>query len=253
MIKRSNDSIARDDTAAGIDKMTASHKLTPAPPSLNESPTSTLRPTTQSARIMTLATRILLKRKKTDNHGAEKLSAIAKDDRIELTRPTKRRRSRRIIIDSGDEESGQDVGLESPQNAKASKASRTGASTRFRRVLIDSSDEEPEQEGSLGSHQNPKPSETPKNGGVTSWCNIVKDMVSFPTGEVAYGAELANLPSPDIEVLNIGVVKYPYDNSQLDDVKEFAKQLRDKRSGIDWEQIGKTPMWYAFNQTFCET
>jgi hypothetical protein len=109
---------------------------------------------------------------------------------------------------------------------------------------------ESEQEAAgLGSHQYPKPSVTSKNGGATSLCNIIKDLSLFPTGEVAYGAELADFPLPGIKVLNIGVVKSPYDDSQLDEIKEFAKQLRDKRSGIDWEQVERTPMWYVFNQT----
>jgi hypothetical protein len=211
-------------------------------------------PTEQSPRVITLPTRTSLKRQKPDKHATEKWSVIAIDDRNELTRPKKRRQSRRIIIDSSDEESGQDVGLKSRQNAKASQTSETGASTRFRRDLIDASDVESEQEAAgLGSHQYSKPSETSKNGGATSLCNIIKDLALFPTGEVAYGAELADLPLPDIKVLNTGVVKYPYDDSQLDEIKEFAKQLRDKRSGIDWEQVERTPMWYVFNQTFYET
>lgn len=253
MVKRSNNSTACEDTAVSIDKMTISHNLASISPSLNESPTLTMRPTTQTPRFITLPTRTSLKRKNLDNHDAEKLSFIAKDGRSELTSPNKRRRSRRIIIDSSDEESGQAAGLESCQNAKASRASGAGASTRFRRGLNDTSDEESREEAGLGSHLNPKPSESSKNGRATSLCNIIKSLASFPTGEVAYGAELAGLPLPDIEVLNMGRVKCPYNDGQLDNVKGFARQLRDKRSGIDWGQIERTPMWYVFNQTFCET
>lgn len=257
IIKSSNENTCQKNTSAGIIKMTKPHNLPLVPLSLNESPTSTTQSTIQSQRFVNLPTRRhagqsprfinsptrpSLKRKKPDNHSAHKWA-----NRSETTTPKKRRRSRHIIIDSSDEES--ELGEKSHENAKTARHSKPRASTTSRRVFIDSSDEAPEQEANLGLHQNPKPSIPLNNGGATSLCNIVKDLASFPTGEVAYGAELADLPLPDIEVLNIGVLQYPYVESQLDEVKELAKQLRDNRSGINWEKIKRTPMWYVFNFT----
>ncbi|EAQ84368.1 predicted protein [Chaetomium globosum CBS 148.51] len=258
MNKHVSENSPRTNTSKDINKLPKPHNPPPVFPSLNENPGSTVRPigqspqsfvnsptrrpTEQSPRLITSPTPTPLKRKKPDNRIVEKGA-----DRSEMTTPTKRRRTRRTVIDSSDEESG--LGEKPHQGAKTTGASKPRESTASRLVSIDSSDGKPEQGARLGSRQNSKPPKAPGNYGATSLCNIVKDLASFPTGEVAYGAELADLPMPDIEVLNTGVIRYPYDEDQLDKAKGFAKQLRDNRSGISWEKIKRTPMCELYDPT----
>ena len=74
---------------------------------------------------------------------------------------------------------------------------------------------------------------------------IIDCLATFPTGEVAYAAELVylSLPSLDLEAVKSGIIKPPYDTSQLIGLKRFAKELRAKRFGNDWAVTQKTPAW----------
>ncbi|KAH6617617.1 hypothetical protein F5144DRAFT_596579 [Chaetomium tenue] len=251
MNKRSTENSPRTNTSTDINTVTKPHNPPPVPPSLNENPSSTVHPTRQSPQVVNSPTRrpteqsprfITLKRKKPDNHVVQ-----GGADRSEMTTPKKRRRTRRTVIDSSDEESG--LSEKSHQSAKTTGASKPRESTASWPVPIDSSDEEPEKGARLGSRQNSKPPKAPGNDGATSLCDIVRDLASFPTGEVAHGAELINIPLLDIEVLNKGVLRYPYDLGQLAKAKEFAKQLRDYRTGIHWEKIKRTPTCELYDPT----
>ncbi|KAH6842219.1 hypothetical protein B0I37DRAFT_447723 [Chaetomium sp. MPI-CAGE-AT-0009] len=170
MVKRPNMSTASKFPADRPKNMTGSGGLGMVHRRVNEDPTSTTRPATpEPPRFTLLPARTSYKRKEPENSVAGDRGIMIDDSRTELPQPKKRHPSRRIAIDS--------------------------------------SDEETEQDASLGLRKQSKNPETPKSGAATSLCNIVKDLVSFPIGEVAYGAELADLPLPDIEILNIGVVK----------------------------------------------
>lgn len=50
---------------------------------------------------------------------------------------------------------------------------------------------------------------------------------------------------PEIELLNHGVIIEPYDKDQLQVVKNYARELRAKRYGIDWKAVKRTPPWYV--------
>lgn len=131
-----------------------------------------------------------------------------------------------------------------------------------RPVIIDSdSDSDSDGHSDNDSHtddrrsdQYPKVPTTPisasSSASTGSLTNIIETLTTFPTGEVAYGTELANMPLPDLEILNQGVVQHPYDKNQLRPVKKFANDLRAKRFGINWKAAKRTPTWCVIQKLF---
>ncbi|KAL2015064.1 hypothetical protein VTK56DRAFT_6416 [Thermocarpiscus australiensis] len=73
--------------------------------------------------------------------------------------------------------------------------------------------------------------------------SIVHRLETFPTGEVACGTELVDIHLPNIEITGVGVISPPFDKGQLKGLKAFAKELRAKAFGIDWQEIQRTPTW----------
>ncbi|KAK4038414.1 hypothetical protein C8A01DRAFT_17491 [Parachaetomium inaequale] len=140
----------------------------------------------------------------------------------------KRHRSRRIISDSTDEDPGRN----------------TRHGIRGRRIISDTSvEEEPEQPVTESAGQNAGPSTASKTEITNTLSNIAKSLASIPTGEVACGTELVDMPLPSLELITGEVVRFPYDEPQMDLVKDIAKQVRDKRFGIHWDKIKRTPTW----------
>ena len=148
--------------------------------------------------------RPLLKRKKASDHQVEVKGYKKKSDGT--TAPRNRRQNRRIVSDSeSDEGSEQPVANAGSQYSAASTA--------------------------------------PDTSSTETLINIVSALTVFPTGEVAYGTDSVLMPQPDVEMLNHGVVKPPYDQDQLHSVRKFAKELRAKKFGIDWKTMERTPTW----------
>ncbi len=115
---------------------------------------------------------------------------------------------------------------------------------RGRRFVSDSeSDEEWEQHVADAGSQHSAASTPPDTSSIKTLVNIVNALAAFPVGEVAYGTDSILMPRPDIEMLNHGIVKPPYDRDQLHSIKKFAKELRAKRFGINWEITKRTPTW----------
>ncbi|KAK4236701.1 hypothetical protein C8A03DRAFT_35391 [Achaetomium macrosporum] len=73
---------------------------------------------------------------------------------------------------------------------------------------------------------------------------IAELLAAIPTGEIAYGAKLVGMPLPNLVITETGeVIQPPYSRNRLHRMKLYAKQLREKRFGIGWEQIHRTPTW----------
>jgi hypothetical protein len=85
-------------------------------------------------------------------------------------------------------------------------------------------------------------------GAGSTLAKVADSLASFPTGEVAYGIELPDMPLPDLHICNTDVVTSPYDSGQIGAIKKFAEHLRAEQFGIDWEKIKKTPTWYVYKQ-----
>ena len=115
-----------------------------------------------------------------------------------------------------------------------------------RRIVSDSeSDEESEQPVADAGSQYSAASTAPDTSSIETLINIVSALTVFPTGEVAYGTDSVLMPRPDVEMLNHGVVKPPYDQDQLHSVRKFAKELRARKFGIDWMTMERTSTWYV--------
>jgi len=123
---------------------------------------------------------------------------------------------------------------------------RTKVKLNHRRIVeSESSDAAPEHSADEQDGRD-QPASTPPNLKPPSpLTHIATSLTTFPTGEVACGRGLQSMPMPEIELLNHGVITEPYHN-QLSAIKDFARELRAKRYGIDWKAIKKTPTWYVF-------
>ena len=120
---------------------------------------------------------------------------------------------------------------------------KQGRLHRTRRIVSDSESEGPEQPVADGGSQHSAASTASDTSSTETLINIVSALAAFPIGEVAYGTDSIFMPRPDIELLNHGIVKPPYDQDQLYSVKKFAKELRVKKFGIDWKTTKRTPTW----------
>ncbi|SPQ20738.1 4365ba90-5cd0-4ebb-a8c2-fee5817932d9 [Thermothielavioides terrestris] len=125
---------------------------------------------------------------------------------------------------------------------------------RYQRTVIDSDDDHgydekaiqrPEEPVGQGGTRRLTPSASPALVAQDSDLlpAIAKCLSSIPTGEIAFGEEAGGMPHVTLEIFSVGQVSYPYDEHQLCKLKAFAKELRAKQFGINWNDIKKTPTW----------
>jgi hypothetical protein len=95
--------------------------------------------------------------------------------------------------------------------------------------------------GAEKAAQLPSPSVTPAPETVDVLRGVIRCLAAIPTGEIAIGAELADMHETSLQVVNAGIIKFPFGKTQRRRVKKSAKKLRESKFGIDWKGIGKIP------------
>jgi hypothetical protein len=75
---------------------------------------------------------------------------------------------------------------------------------------------------------------------------IVLELTSIPTGEIAFGAELANLPPPGVRVdglEGVGPVNFSLTDVEFTAVRQHARALRIQHIGTEWMGLKRDPTW----------
>lgn len=164
------------------------------------------------------------------------------------------RRSRRITLSASDGDGGEPTPSATepepepapavPQRSLRIVIKKDGnGDGRYRAAVAELAGSEPAVTGDSSGGLIPSPPATPTASNTLA--KVVDCLALFPVGEVAYGAELFEMPLPDLQIDNADVVTSPYDRGQVGVIKEFAEGLRAKRFGIDWEKVTETPTWYV--------
>jgi hypothetical protein len=222
IVKGTNGVATKENTSASSNGTAVVQNGVAVHDSATEQPTAPASSAIPAPRFILQPARVSHKRKERTDSSAE--------DGMGKNGPRgrgKRHRGRRVISDSTDEDPRFNI--------------RHGI--RGRRIISDTSVEEPEQDVTEGAVQNGGPSTASNTEAPNTLSNIADSLDSIPIGEVACGTELVDMPLPNLELLTGEVVKFPYDEAQMDLVKDLAKQVRDKRFGIDWDKVKRTPTW----------
>ncbi|KAK0615254.1 hypothetical protein B0T17DRAFT_498247 [Bombardia bombarda] len=74
--------------------------------------------------------------------------------------------------------------------------------------------------------------------------DIIGQLQSFPTGEIAYGRSLVNAPPLNLMVEGMGNVATPVSVHELRKLIKFARDERIKNAGTDWLSLPRMPTWF---------